>query len=460
LGRAVNDVADGFRCFCVRRAAATAAQGAAMSRDGDTTVRLVEAAPRSLDDYRGIAPDDLLDEVSALAAALDGARVLQLSTAGDGAVAELLAAEVGLMRDLGVDAEWRLIDPDAELFRATKRINHAMRGRPVSLDEHDLRTYLDRNRRCAATLGDEWDVVVVHGPQPAALIGGAAAPSAAWVWRCHIDASAPDPAVWELLRAFVIGYDAFVFTLPEFCPPNLDRERLALIAPAIDPLAAKNRPLPRQLAQQIVAGQGIDLTRPLVLQVSRFDPRQDPLGVVGAWRLARKEVPGLQLTLVGSIIDDDPEGWAIYEQLRAAMADEPDFHLLTNPTGIGALELNAFQREADIVVQQSLRDGFGLTVSEALWKETPVVGSNAGGIPLELGGSGGRLGDDAAGCAAAIVALLENESLANRLAHAGHESVRREFLTPRLLRDDLSLYRKLLTRQQPAASETAAVGAR
>jgi trehalose synthase len=165
------------------------------------------------------------------------------------------------------------------------------------------------------------------------------------------------------------------------------------------------------------------------------------------------------LALVGSIADDDPEGWAITEQVHAATADEPDFHLLTNLTGIGALELNAFQREADIVVEQSLREGFGLTVSEALWKETPVVGSNAGGIPLELGGRGGLPGDDAAGCAGAIVALLEDESLADRLAQAGHESVRREFLMPRLLRDDLSLYRKLITREQPAASETAAVRA-
>ncbi|HZC30344.1 MAG TPA: glycosyltransferase [Gaiellaceae bacterium] len=432
-----------------------------MRRNGHTTLRPVEAAPRRLDDYRGIAPNELLDEASALAAALDGARVLQLNaTAFGGGVAELLASEVGLMRDLGVEAEWRLLCPDAELFQATKRIHNAMQGQPVSLDEHDLHVYLERNRHCAAMLADEWDVIVVHDPQPAAMIASEAAPSAAWVWRCHIDTSTPDPDTWELLRAFVVGYDAFVFTLPEFCPPGLDRERLAVIAPAIDPLTAKNRPLPRHLARQIVAGQGIDLTRPLVVQVSRFDPWKDPLGVVAAWRLARAELPGLQLALVGSMADDDPEGFAIYDQVRAATAAEPDCHLLTNLTGIGALEVNAFQREADVVVQKSLREGFGLTVSEALWKQALVVGTRVGGIPLQLGADGGLLVDDVEGCAAAIVILLENQNgLAGLLALAGRERVRREFLTPRLLRDDLALYRKLLTRQRPAGLQPAAAEA-
>ncbi len=435
-----------------------------MRETGYTTLRPVEAAPRRLDDYRGIAPDDLLDEAAALATEIDGARVLQLNaTAYGGGVAELLASEVGLLRDLGVNAEWRVICPDERFFQVTKRIHNAMQGQAVALDERDRLTYLERNRHCAAMLGDEWDVIVVHDPQPAALIASASAPSAAWIWRCHIDTSTPDTATWDFLRPFVWSYDAFVFTLTEFCPPDLDRERLTVIAPAIDPLTAKNRPLPRHLARQIVAGQGIDLTRPLVVQVSRFDPWKDPLGVVAAWRLARAEVPGLQLALVGAMADDDPEGWAIYDEVREATAGEPDCHLLTNLTGIGAVEVNAFQREADLVVQKSLREGFGLTVSEALWKETAVIGGNAGGIPLQIGEDGGLLVDDVDGCAAAIVTLLEDEALADRLAHAGRERVRREFLTPRLLRDDLALYRKLLAAPQPPHAEdsaTTAVGAR
>lgn len=458
LGCAVREGANAVRCLGFCDAAATAAHDRAMSRDDQTTLRSVDAAPRRLDDYRGIAPDELLDEVSALAAALDGARVLQLNAAGGGG-AELLASEVALMRNLGVEAEWRLIWPDPEFLRPGKRIDDAMQGQRVSFDEHDLRAYLERNRHCAALLGDDWDVVVVHDPALAALIASTAAASAVWVWRCHSDTSTPDPAIWELLRAFLLGYDACVFTLPEFCPPGLDRERLTVIAPAIDPLSRRNRPLPGRLAGRIVAGYGVDPTRPLVVQVARFDRSKDALVVVAAWRLARAQIPGLQLVLLASMADDDPDAWAIYERVRRASAGERDCHLLTSLAGIGPLEVNAFQREADLVVQQSLREGFGTAVSEALWKKTPVVGTNTGGVPLELGGDGGLAGDDVAGCAAAIVALLENEPLAARLADAGRDSVRREFLIPRLLRDDLSLYRTLLMRAQTAPATTAAAGA-
>lgn len=441
IDEAAGAVADG-----ARGAATASARSSELRQTGYTTLRPVEASPRRLDDYRGIAPDALLEEAAALAAAIDGARVLQLNaTAYGGGVAELLASEVALLRDLGIDAEWRVICPDAEFFHVTKRIHNAMQGQVVALDERDIFTYLERNRHCAAMIGDEWDVIVVHDPQPAALIASASAPSATWIWRCHIDTSTPDAATWDLLRPFVWGYDAFVFTLTDFCPPDLDRERLAVIAPAIDPLTAKNRPLPRHVARSIVAGQGIDLTRPLVVQVSRFDPWKDPLGVVAAWRQARAEVPGLQLGLVGAMADDDPEGWAIYEEARKATAKEPDCHLLTNLTGVGPVEVNAFQREADVVVQKSLREGFGLTVSEALWKETAVIGGNAGGIPLQIGEDGGLLVDDVDSCAEAIITLLEDEAVADRLAHAGRERVRREFLMPRLLRDDLALYQKLLT---------------
>ena len=416
-----------------------------------TTLRAVEVAPRRLDDYRGIAPDGLLEKTARLAATMDGARVLHINaTPYGGGVAELLASEIGLLRDLGVDAEWRVICPDDEFFGVTKRIHNAMQGQAAPLGSHEFRTYLNRNRHCAAMLGNEWDLVVVHDPQPAALIAEAGA-DALWIWRCHIDTSTPDPAAWDLLRLFVLGYDAFVFTMPEFCPPGLDAERMAVIAPAIDPLTAKNRPLPRHLTQQIVAGRGIDLSRPLIVQVSRFDPWKDPLGVVSAWRSAKAEVPGTQLALIGSMAEDDPEGWDVYGQVREAIAGETDCHLLTNLTGVGPLEVNAFQREADVVVQKSLREGFGLTVSEALWKYRPVIGGNAGGIPLQIGTDGGLIANDADECAEAMVRLLRDEALGARVGHAGHEHVRREFLTPRLVYDDLRLYARVLGRVSPDA---------
>lgn len=412
-----------------------------------TTLQIVEAPSKSWREYRGIALDELMAEVVDLGASLRGARVLHVNaTSYGGGVAELLASEVGLLRDSGLEVEWRVICPDARLFEVTKRMHNAMQGKGIALTEEDRAIYLQQNEHCARMLGDEWDVIVVHDPQPAALIRSDPAPSARWIWRCHIDTSSPDPAVWSFLRPFVSAYAAQIFTLASFAPPELAPERLSTIAPAIDPLSTKNRALPRFLTRSSVAGAGIDLARPLVVQVSRFDPWKDPLGVVDAWRLARRELPGLQLALVGAMADDDPEAWAVYDRVLEATASEPDCHLLTNQTGIGALEVNAFQREADIVVQKSLREGFGLTVSEALWKETPVIGGDAGGIPLQIGDDeGGILVTTIEACADAILALLNDAELAEEKGRAGRERVRRSFLVPRLVRDDLALYAGLLS---------------
>ena len=411
-----------------------------------TTLSKVDVPPVAWDDYRGVAPEDLVAEAVELCGLLRGVRVLHLNaTAYGGGVAELLSSEIGLLAAGGVDVEWHVLCPDDELFAVTKRLHNGMQGLDVALSPHELDVYEQRSAHCAAMLADEWDVVVVHDPQPAPLIAHGAAPSARWIWRCHIDTSAPEPQVWKLLQPFVSRYDATVFTLAAFRPASLDASTSSTIAPAIDPRSTKNRPLPQGLARDIVAGTGVDADRPLVVQVSRFDPWKDPLGVIDAWRLARDEIPGLQLALVGAMADDDPEGWEIYARARDAAADEPDCHLLTNQTGIGPLEVNAFQRHADVVVQKSLREGFGLTVSEALWKQTPVVGGRAGGIPLQIGDEeGGLLVDDVASCARAIVRLVAEPLTAEQMGRRGQERVRAQFLIPRLARDDLETYRSVL----------------
>ena len=411
-----------------------------------TSLREVDVQPRRLADLAGIADAEMLDELREVGRSLDGARVLHVNaTAYGGGVAELLASEVGLMRDVGVDAHWAVLCPDQALFEVTKRMHNGMQGRHVELTYQDVRTWLSRNEHCAPMLGSGWDVIVIHDPQPAAMITFAGGAADHWIWRCHIDTSTPEPAVWSVLRSYVQAYDATVFTLPQFRPAGLGQQPGAIIAPAIDPLSTKNRPLPRFVTRTAVAAAGIDLARPLVVQVSRFDPWKDPLGVLQAWLSAREQVPGLQLALVGSMADDDPEGGAVYETVRAAAAHEPDCHVLTNHSGIGAFEVNAFQSQADIVIQKSLREGFGLTVAEALWKETPVIGGRAGGIPSQLAdGQAGRLVDDVDGCAEAIVELLEDAQLASSLARAGRERVRTHYLTPRLARDDLQLIRHLV----------------
>ena len=419
-----------------------------------TTLQKVDAAPRRWTDYRGVAPDELIEETLELARSLRGTRVLQINaTSYGGGVAELLSSQIGLLQDAGVAAEWHLLCPDAGLFDVTKRMHNGMQGKDIDLSDDDLAVYLGHNQHCAHMIADEWDVIVVHDPQPAAIAAHAQTKSARWIWRCHIDTSTPDPDVWAFLRPYVDAHDAFIFTLDAFRPDDLDPGRTALIAPAIDPLSSKNAELPRELVDRIVVRAGIDPTRPLMIQVSRFDPWKDPLGVVDAWRLARDDIADLQLALVGSMADDDPEGFSVYETVRRATAADPDCQLLTNRQGIGATEVNALQRHADVVVQKSLREGFGLTVSEALWKDRPVIGGRAGGIPLQIGDDeAGVLVDSVEECAAAAVSLLRDTGRARQLGAAGRERVRQQFLTPRLVRDELALYQRLLAGQPSSAS--------
>ena len=424
------------------------------------TLREVDVQPRRLDAYRGIAPGRLLDELAAVGRRLEGLRVLHVNaTSFGGGVAELLASEIALMRDAGVDAHWAILCPDAKLFEVTKRMHNGMQGRHVELAYPDIRVWLARNEHCAPMLGSGWDVIVIHDPQPLALAAFASAAADRWIWRCHIDTSSPQPSVWTVLRPYVQAHDATIFTLAQFRPRDLGRQPTAAIAPAIDPLSAKNRPLPRHVRRAAVAAAGIDLARPFVLQVSRFDPWKDPLGVLEAWRTARERIPGLQLALVGSMADDDPEALEVHEAVRSAAAGEADCHVLTNHSGIGALEVNALQSEADVVVQKSLREGFGLTVSEALWKGTPVIGGRAGGIPVQLGDDeAGILVGDVSQCAQAMVRLLEDATLNTRTGRAGRERVRERFLTPRLVLEDL-LWTEHVMSSFPTSPDVAAPAA-
>src|SRR5581483_11960717 len=266
-----------------------------------------------------------------------------------------------------------------------------------------------------------------------------------WVWRCHIDTSHPNPEVWAFLRPYLAPYDAAVFTMAAFVPPDFPVKRVEVIPPAIDPLSPKNMPLDDVVARGVVDGIGIRPNRPLVTQVSRFDPWKDPLGVIAAYRLVREEMPDVQLALVGSMATDDPEGWEVYRQIVEASRAEPLIHVFTNLTGVGNVEVNAFQRLSHVMVQKSIREGFGLVVSEALWKGTPVVAGRAGGIPLQMAdGVGGVLVDGVEECAAAILALLRDRERAAELGRRGRERVREQFLLPRLLLDEVTLMEALV----------------
>jgi trehalose synthase len=395
----------------------------------------------SLDAYQGVVPDPILDELRERARALHGARILHVNaTAYGGGVSELLRSSVPLLRDLGLTVDWNVIGGSPDFFRATKALHNALQGSTQTLTEAERTAYLDCTHENAPLLDGSYDFVVVHDPQPAALLSVHGKGDSRWVWRCHIDTSEPNPDAWRFLRPFLADYDAAVFTMPDFVPPDLPVARVRTIAPAIDPLSPKNLDIPDHTASQILDWIGIDLPGRLITQVSRFDPWKDPFGVIAAYQLVREEIPDVQLALVGSMALDDPEGWEVYAQLTEHAQNDPLIHINTNLTGASNVEVNAFQRMSDVVVQKSIREGFGLVVSESLWKGTPVVAGRAGGIPMQMPeGVGGVLVDSVEECANALLKLLNDARLAEQLGASGRAHVREHFLLPRLLMEELAL---------------------
>lgn len=410
------------------------------------TLEQIRVKRKSVEDYRRIVGDETIDEIRLLAAQLKGVRLLHVNaTASGGGVAELLNSLVPLEQDCGLEAEWRVLCKHEGLFKATKGFHNALQGMPFNLTPEIKQVYLERNQHCAAMLGDKYDIVIIHDPQPAAMLKFIDFSSTRWIWRCHIDTSTPDQGVWGFLRPFIQAYDVAVFTMPEFVPPDLTGPRMVFIPPAIDPLSPKNRALPKYLFREEVAEFGIDLSRPLMTQVARFDPWKDPKGVIQAYRLVKQELPQLQLALIGAMAEDDPEGWEVYNAIRSEQDKEPDLHIFTNLTGVGAHEVNCFQRASDVVVQKSIREGFGLVVSEALWKGTPVVAGNTGGIPLQMqNGIGGFLVNSVEECAERVAYLLTHSAEAESVARSGWERVRDNFLILRLLLDELKLVQSIL----------------
>jgi trehalose synthase len=383
----------------------------------------------------------VLEALDREAERLRGARILHVNaTPYGGGVSELLRSGVPLLADLGLDVEWHVITGDEPFFRVTKAIHNGLQGDPRTLTEAEREAYLATAARNAELLGDDWDFVVVHDPQPAALLPLHGKGAARWVWRCHIETTAPNPETWDFLQGFLCDYDAAVFTLREFVPPDFPVDRVAIVPPAIDPLSPKNAPLEPNAAVGVLRLYGVDPERPILCQVSRFDPWKDPLGVIEAYRLARDEIPDLQLALVGSMALDDPEGWDLYRRIKQEANGDGAIRLFTNLSGVGNIEVNAFQRLSSVVLQKSIREGFGLVISESLWKGTPVVAGRAGGIPLQMAdGRGGLLVDTIDQAAAAIVELVRDRERARELARAGRERVHEHFLLPRLLLNELML---------------------
>lgn len=409
----------------------------------------VSALPiKRLDQYRNLAPDHQVQQARQLSRGLNGRKIAHVSaTAYGGGVAELLKSLLPLMNDLGLAADWYVLEPDERLFVATKEIHNALQGKPAPLNPADRDYYLDFGQRLAAELDRlEADLLVVHDPQPLSALSWLAG-GRPTVGRMHIDLSSPEPTTMALVRPFLEACQATIFSLPEFVPPGMPRPATRIIAPAIDPFSAKNVFLPRDEAGRILADLGLNPDQPIITQVSRFDPWKDPLGVIEAFGLVKSDHPRAQLVLAGSKADDDPEAATVWEEVKRAANSYPDVFMFTNQTDppVNDREINALQVGSDVIVQKSLREGFGLTVTEALWKSRPTVGGDVGGIRLQITDSEtGFLVNSPTECAERVSQLLADGQLADRLGQAGHEHVRQNFLMTRLLADHLRLYGDLL----------------
>ena len=394
-----------------------------------------------LEEYRSIVGGEIIDELYLLAQKLKGISIQNInSTSFGGGVAEILGRIVPLLQELGVDVWWDVIKGDENFFAITKRIHNSLHGANIILSRREKDYFLSVNRQNGARFSRWGDIVFIHDPQPVALIEEKARLKNKWIWRCHIDFSAPQPDTWLFLRRFIIRYDSSVFSAPAFAR-RLKIPQI-LISPSIDPLSEKNCPLEDSYIDSVLYQYGIDKKRPLITQVSRFDYLKDPLGVIKAYRLVKKYTD-CQLVLAGGAAGDDPEGEKILAAVQEEARQDRDIFVLNLPPD-SHREINALQRASTLILQKSLREGFGLTVTEALWKKKPVIASCVGGIPLQIAHKySGILTYTIEGTAYWIKQLLHEPAYAQRLGRNGYAHIKNNFLITRHLQDYLLLFLSL-----------------
>jgi trehalose synthase len=393
-----------------------------------------------IEDYIPIVGQATVEELGLLADRLRGKAIQNInSTAVGGGVAEILSRMIPLLSQLGVSAAWDVIKGDEKFFAITKKFHNGLHGVPVEIDAGEYAHFLEVNRYNAEQIRFG-DIVFVHDPQPIALVEKRGALGNNWLWRCHIDFSRPDPKIWEFLRQFLPRYDAAVFSAPAFSQ-KLPIPQV-LIAPSIDPLGDKNKELDEPTIDAVFARFGIDRSRPVVTQISRFDYLKDPVGVIKAYKLAKERVD-MQLVLAGGGATDDPEGPIIMEQVRREAEKDKDIFVLFLPPA-SDIEINALQRGSTVILQKSLKEGFGLTVSEALWKGKPTIAGAVGGIPLQIAHKySGILTHSIEGTAQWIKQLISAPEYARKLGINGKEHIRNNFLITRHVKDYLLLFLSL-----------------
>ena len=398
----------------------------------------------SIEDYRKIVGDEIIDELYLLAQKLKGISIQNInSTPSGGGVAEILSRIVPLMQELGVNIWWDVMEAEEEFFSITKKIHNRLHGVDIPLSKEELNYFLEVNYQNALRIKKWADIVFIHDPQPIALIKMKRKLKNKWIWRCHVDFSSPCRDIWLFLKKFIEKYDVSVFSAPIFSRPLSIRQ--VLIPPSIDPLSDKNKELEPRFIDEVLNRFGIDKEKPIITQISRFDYLKDPIGVIKAFRLAKKYVD-CQLVLAGGGARDDPEGEKVLEEVKNEASSSRDIFVIYLPPN-SHLEINALQRASTIILQKSLKEGFGLTVAEALWKEKPVIASCVGGIPLQIAHKySGILTYTIEGTAHWIRRLLHEPEYARRLARNGKQHVKNNFLITRHIQDYLLLFLSLFNK--------------
>lgn len=406
----------------------------------------------SLADYRAIVGPEIIDELKVAADQIKHRRLQHInSTLVGGGVAELLDRMVPLFRELGVETSWDVIKGEAPFFEVTKAFHNALHGGAETITEAMLDTYRETTAQNLESVAITGDVIVVHDPQPAGLIEQRG-DDRRWIWRCHIDVSTPDPRVWEFLKPYVDRYDSSVFSMPEFSQ-QLQIPQF-MITPSIDPLSDKNKELPQETIERTLESYGLDSARPILTQISRFDRLKDPVGVIKAYRLVKRR-HDCQLVLAGGAADDDPEGAEVLKEVNEAADGDADIHVVALPPH-SDIEINALVRGSTIVLQKSIKEGFGLTVTEALWKKKAVIAGAVGGIKLQiLDGITGFLVHSPEGAANRAIELLGDPALRQRLGTNGYLHAKENFLTTRHIRDYLLM---ILALEEPSKDMRYLVG--
>jgi trehalose synthase len=381
-----------------------------------------------LEAYTSLLNKNVIEKLEEKANKFKDKTVLHVNaTKFGGGVAEILQNMIPLMKELGIEGEWKVFTAPDSFFEISKKMHNALQGNmEIRFTDKEVNDYINQAKSTYDQIRPDSDFNIIHDPQPCPMINFAEKKKGKWIWRCHIDTANPNTQAWEMISDYLSLYDALIFTKMEYAKKKT-HDLIYQIPPSIDPFSVKNAELPEAQAREIVE-KFVPLDLPLITQVSRFDPWKDPLGVIDAYRIVKDRHP-IRLILIGSLAHDDPEGIEWLKKVKDYSKDDPDIVILSNLDGVGDIEVNAFQRVSKVILQKSIKEGFGLTVTEGMWKKTPVIGGNVGGIKLQIDdGVNGFLVDTIEETAEKITFILKNPKKAKEIGEAGHIKIKEEFL--------------------------------